>query len=228
MYFANTWHKSFNFVITPEEFEAVFSRDDYEFVTGNTLVDMDYISTEKQEIFDAYQQYYEKILLREEKYNHKTLWTIEDKMRQSMIDQTKKLIFLEVEDNKKDAVKYKRVRTKEPFMNLDPFYLLYKKEKNLLSTIYHAPENTFGLKLTYPKTISLADKNDNLRGNYDTEKYPMYAIFKDIIKQIKKISHKAKMMKGEQLLKPDFWISDKAKEQVGKNYYLQQTGLVFV
>ena len=34
MYFANTWHKSFNFVITPEEFEAVFSRDDYEFVTG--------------------------------------------------------------------------------------------------------------------------------------------------------------------------------------------------
>jgi len=138
-----------------------------------------------------------------------------------MIDQTKKLIFLEVEDNKKDAVKYKRVRTKEPFMNLDPFYLLYKKEKNLLSTIYHAPENTFGLKLTYPKTISLADKNDNLRGNYDTEKYPMYA-------KIKKISHKAKMMKGEQLLKPDFWISDKAKEQVGKNYYLQQTGLVFV
>ena len=189
---------------------------------------MDYISTEKQEIFNAYQQYYEKILLREEKYNHKILWTIEDKMRQSMIDQTKKLIFLEVEDNKKDAVKYKRVRTKEPFMNLDPFYLLYKKEKNLLSTIYHAPENTFGLKLTYPKTISLADKNDNLRGNYDTEKYPMYAIFKDIIKQIKKISHKAKMMKGEQLLNPDFWISDKAKEQVGKNYYLQQIGLVFV
>jgi len=36
------------------------------------------------------------------------------------------------------------------------------------------------------------------------------------------------MMKGEQLLKPDFWISDKAKEQVGRNYYLQQIGLVFV
>ena len=228
MYFANTWHKSFNFVITPKEFEAVFSRDDYEFVTSNMLVDINYISTEKQEIFNAYQQYYEKILLREEKYNHKILWTIENKMRQSMIDQTKKLIFLEVEGNKKDAVKYKEVRTKEPFMNIAPFYLLYIKEKNLLSTIYHAPENTFGLKLTYPKTISLADKNNKLRGNYDTEKYPMYAIFKDIIKQIKKISHKAKMMKGEQLLKPDFWISDKAKEQVGKNYYLQQIGLVFV
>ena len=228
MYFANTWHKSFNFVITPEEFKAVFSRDDYEFVISNMLVDMDYISTEKQEIFNAYQQYYEKILLREEKYNHKILWTIENKMRQSMIDQTKKLIFLEVEGNKKDAVKYKEVRTKEPFMNIAPFYLLYIKEKNLLSTIYHAPENTFGLKLTYPKTISLADKNNKLRGNYDTEKYPMYAIFKDIIKQIKKISHKAKMMKGEQLLKPDFWISDKAKEQVGRNYYLQQKGLLFV
>jgi hypothetical protein len=58
--------------------------------------------------------------------------------------------------------------------------------------------------------------------------FKKYIVFKDIIKQIKKISHKAKMMKGEQLLNPDFWISDKAKEQVGKNYYLQQMGLVFV
>ena len=31
MYFANTWHTSFNFVITPEEFEQVFSKGDYEF-----------------------------------------------------------------------------------------------------------------------------------------------------------------------------------------------------
>ena len=90
MYFANTWHKSFNFVITPEEFEAVFSRDDYEFVTSNMLVDIDYISTEK---------------------------------------------------------------------------------------------------------------------------YPMYAIFEDIIKQIKKISHKAKMMKGEQLLKPDFGFPTRQKNK---------------
>jgi len=56
----------------------------------------------------------------------------------------------------------------------------------------------------------------------------MYAIFKDIIKQIKKISHKAKMMKGKQLLKPDFWISDKAKEQAANNHYLQENGLVFI
>jgi len=64
MYFANTWHKSFNFVITPEEFEAVFSRDDYEFVTSNMLVDINYISTEKQEIFNAYQQSYGLLRIR--------------------------------------------------------------------------------------------------------------------------------------------------------------------
>ena len=228
MYFANTWHKSFNFVITPEEFEAVFSREDFEFVTNNTRVNIDYSHTEKQDIFEAYQQYYEKVLTNGEKYEHEALWKIVNAMRQGMIDQTKKIIFAEVVLSGKISDEYKLVCCKEPFMEIDPFCLLYKKEKNLLSTIYHAPENTFGLKLTYPKTISLADKNDNLRGNYSTEKYPMYAIFKDIIKQIKKISHKAKMMKGELLLKPDFWISDKAKEQVGKNYYLQQMGLVFV
>ena len=228
MYSVNTWHKKFNFVITPEEFEAIFSREDYEFVTNNMRVDMDYISTEKQEIFTAYQQYYEKILLREEKYNHKILCPFENKMRQSMIDQTQKLIFPEVILNGKVSDKYKLVRSKEPFMNIDPFHLLYIKEKKLLSTIYFEPESTIGLRLTYPKTISLADKNNNLRGNYDTEKYPMCVIFNDIINRIKKISHKAKMVKGEQLLKPDFWISDKAKEQVGKNYYLQQMGLVFV
>ena len=227
MYFANSWHK-FNFVITPKEFEMIFNREDFEFVINNTRVNIDYSHTQKQDIFEAYQQYYEKVLTSREKYEHEALWKIVNAMRQGMIDQTKKLIFAEVVLSGKISDEYKLVHCKEPFMNIDPFCLLYKKEKNLLSTIYHEPENTFGLKLTYPKTISLADKNNKLRGNYDTEKYPMYAIFKDIIKQIKKISHKAKMMKGEQLLKPDFWISDKAKEQVGRNYYLQQTGLVFV
>ena len=41
MYFANNWHK-FNFVITPEEFEAIFNREDFEFVTNNTRVNIDY------------------------------------------------------------------------------------------------------------------------------------------------------------------------------------------
>ena len=227
MYFANSWHK-FNFVITPEEFEAIFNREDFEFVINNTRVNIGYSHTEKQKILTAYQQYYEKVLTSREKYEHEALWKIVNAMRQGMIDQTKKLISLEVVLSGEVSDEYKLVRCKEPFMEIASFYLLYKKEKNLLSTIYHAPENTFGLKLTYPKTISLADKNDNLRGNYDTEKYPMYAIFEDIIKQIKKISHKAKMMKEETLLKPDFWISDKAKEQVGQNHYLQENGLVFI
>jgi hypothetical protein len=227
MYFANSWHK-FNFVITPEEFEAIFNREDFEFVTNNTRINIDYSHTEKQEIFEAYQQYYEKVLTSGEKYEHEALWKIVNAMRQGMIDQTKKLIFPEVVLSDKVSDEYKLVRCKEPFMNIDPFCLLYKKEKNLLSTIYHEPENVFGLQINYPKTISLADKNDNLRGNYSTEKYPMCMIFKNIIKQIKKISHKAKMTKDNQLLKPDFWISDKAKEQVGQNYYLQKNGLVFI
>ena len=227
MYFANSWHK-FNFVITPKEFEMIFNREDFEFVINNTRVNIGYSHTEKQKIFTAYQQYYEKVLTSREKYEHEALWKIVNAMRQGMIDQTKKLIFAEVVLSGKVSDEYKLVHCKEPFIEIDPFCLLYKKEKNLLSTIYHKPENVFGLQINYPKTISLADKNDNLRGNYSTEKYPMYAIFEDIIKQIKKISHKAKIMKGEQLLKPDFWISDKAKEQVGRNYYLQQIGLVFV
>lgn len=36
------------------------------------------------------------------------------------------------------------------------------------------------------------------------------------------------MMKDDQLLKPDFWISDKAQEQVGQNHYLQENRLVFI
>ena len=227
MYFGNSWHK-FNFVITPKEFEMIFNREDFEFVTNNTRVNIDYSHTEKQEIFSAYKLYYEKVLTSGEKYEHKALWKIVNAMRQGMIDQTKKLISLEVVLSGEVSDEYKLVRCKEPFMEIAPFYLLYKKEKNLLSTIYHEPENVFGLQINYPKTISLKDKNDNLRGNYDTENYPMCMIFKDIIKQIKKISHKAKMMKEETLLKPDFWISDKAKEQVGQNYYLQKNRLVFI
>ena len=92
MYFGNSWHK-FNFVITPEEFEAIFNREDFEFVTNNTRVNIDYSHTEKQEIFEAYQQYYEKVLTSGEKYEHEALWKIVNAMRQGMIDQTKKTDF---------------------------------------------------------------------------------------------------------------------------------------
>ena len=92
MYFANSWHK-FNFVITPEEFEMIFNREDFEFVINNTRVNIGYSHTEKQKIFTAYQQYYEKVLIRGEKYEHEALWKIVNAMRQGMIDQTKKLIF---------------------------------------------------------------------------------------------------------------------------------------
>ena len=227
MYFANTWHK-FNFVITPQEFEAIFGRDDYEFVIHNTRVGIDYTHTEKQEIFAAYRLYFEKILRNEAEYDHKTLNTIVDTMRQGMIDQTSKLAFPEVVLGGKVSEEYKLVRSKEPFMELDPFYLLYQQGKQQLSTAYFESQNAFGLQLSYPKTISLADKNDNLRGNYSTDAYPMCAIYQDIVKNIKKTSHKAKLMKGELLLKPNFWISDQAKVQVGKHYFFQQHQMVFL
>lgn len=227
MYFANTWHK-FNFVITPQEFEAIFGRDDYEFVIHNTRVDIDYTHTEKQEIFAAYCLYFEKILRNAAEYDYKTLNTIVDTMRQGMIDQTSKLAFSEVVLGGKVSEEYKLVRSKEPFMELDPFYLLYRQSKQQLSTAYFESQNAFGLQLSYPKTISLADKNDNLRGNYSTTTYPMCAIYQDIVKNIKKTSHKAKLMKGELLLKPNFWISDQAKAQVGKHYFFQQHQMVFL
>ena len=109
MYFGNSWHK-FNFVITPEEFEAIFNREDFEFVTNNTRVNIDYSHTEKQEIFEAYQQYYEKVLTSGEKYEHEALWKIVNAMRQGMIDQTKKLIFPEVVLSGKVSDEYKLVR----------------------------------------------------------------------------------------------------------------------
>ena len=79
MYFGNSWHK-FNFVITPEEFEAIFNREDFEFVINNTRVNIDYSHTEKQKIFTAYQQYYEKVLTSREKYEHEALWKIVNAM----------------------------------------------------------------------------------------------------------------------------------------------------
>ena len=50
----------------------------------------------------------------------------------------------------------------------------------------------------------------------------MCAIYQSIVKNIKKTSHKAKLMKGELLLKPNFWISVQAKAQAGKHDFFRQ------
>ena len=95
MYIANTWHK-FNYVMTPQEFKAIFGRDDYEFVIHNTRVGIDYTHTEKQEIFSAYRLYFVKILCNASVHDHTTLNAIVDTMRLGMTVQTRNLSFPEV------------------------------------------------------------------------------------------------------------------------------------
>lgn len=226
MYFANTWHK-FHFVITPDEFQTIFKSDNF-FVITNSRVEMDYEFTESETIFDAYRQYFEKIILRKDKLARQAWWNIEQNIHISIIDDYCKLRFEPFAAKNENGKMYKLVKPTEPVMNISPFYLFFDKDKQKLSVAYLEEEGILGLMISYPKTISKRNKNGDLYGNFSTEPYKMASVFQEFIKSIKKITKKAKIFDGDKEYKPNFWISDSAKAVINENLYLKKKKLTIL
>ena len=75
MYFGLTHHK-FSFIVTPDEFQTVFRRDDYSFIYTNQRAGLDYTFTPQETVFTAYSQYWERVVLAREALSHQALWAI--------------------------------------------------------------------------------------------------------------------------------------------------------
>ena len=91
-------------------------------------------------------------------------------MRLYLIDGEDKLYF-------DDSLEVKILYSTKPCATLAPFNLLYNDEKKRLSTAYFEPDGVFGLRLAYPKTVSLRDENGELGGNYETDDYEMSHVY---------------------------------------------------
>ena len=223
MYFALSW-KKFDFVVTPSEFRGIFSREDFVFLADRVREKTQSKIISKEQVFSDYERYFERIILREDGRTSE-LW--DDEVRIYLIDGEDKLYFDDSLEGKAGG-EFKILDSTKPCAKLAPFNLLYNDEKKRLSTAYFEPDGVFGLRLAYPKTVSLRDENGELGGNYETDDYEMSRIYTQLVASIKKLAKKAKVANDNGGVKADFWISKAAACLAGQNFYLKSNGLKFI
>ncbi|GAA3777330.1 hypothetical protein [Flavobacterium ginsengiterrae] len=214
---------TFNFILTPKEFNSIFENQKYSFVITNSRVEIDYTETDKEFIFNSYKDFFNEIIIGDKK----DYWIFEEKIRISITDDINKIQFNDI-INKKGIVSsdFKLVSPTEPVINIRPLYLTYSKIKESPTIAYRNTEGTIGLELTYPKVVSF--RKDDFKTLIDAHTFTTYNLFNNLIKNIKAISNKAKLEKGAKLFRPNFWISAEAKKVINENHYLKSNDLKIV
>ena len=214
---------SLKFILTPDELPKIFDGLKYSFVTTNSRVEINYLETPKQDYFQAYKSFFEKLLTGQKSLSSQEYWKIEMPVRESIIDDIRKISFEEIRDNRGKLIPYKLVEPLEPVINISTFYLFYLEKQESLSTAYQNEEGILGLQLQYPKCITLCDEErpDYLQ-TIETNSFDSYALFETLVKRIKKITQKAKIQTPSKLFRPNFWISKDAIPLINKNKYLKK------
>lgn len=218
---------TFNFIITPKEFELIFRDLNFNFVITNTRVPVAYKKTDKSLVFDGYHDFFNAIIIGENEYDKKEYWSYEYKIRVSITNDLSKIKFEKIID-KKGIIsdEFKTVRPTEPVINISPLYLTFFKEKQSLNLAYLNTEGTIGLALTYPKFVSFAA--DKFNSAIDAHTFGTYNLYTDLVNNIKAISNKAKVQSNAKLYRPNFWISPEAKKTIHTNRYLKSNELIIL
>ncbi|KQB39578.1 hypothetical protein [Flavobacterium aquidurense] len=220
------WNK-FNFILTPQQFESIFSELKFYFVITNTRVAIDYTATDKSYVLDGYKDFFNEIIISNKEYDRKDHWSYENKIRLSITDDINKIGFKEIIDKKgivSDA--FKLVDPTEPVINITPFYLTFLENNQSLSIAHMNTEGTIGLELTYPKVISFS--NDKFNSVIDTQQFNNHQLYNNLINNIKALSNKAKLQSSTKLYRPNFWISPEAKKVINENRYLKSNSLTII
>ena len=214
---------TFNFILTPVEFEFLFQDLQFYFVIDNRRVDIAYQQTEKNFIFNAYKLFFEQTLIGQNELEKAEKWEIEQNIRISIIDDLKKIEFENIVD-KKGVVsqEFKLVRPTAPVINISPFYLTLTKDEKL-SVAYMNEAGIIGLQLTYPKVVSW--QKDHFNAVHETATFNSSRLFDILVNRIKNVTHKAKVNSISKTFKPNFWISKEASSQLNKNKYLTLNNL---
>lgn len=215
-FFPKGWHQ-FYFVITPAEFELIFSQMNALFV-ANKKVDEPLQSVPKSEVFEKYKTLYNNILHKKCESNLIEGWFSED-----IIDDLKKIQVAPVAEADKQRTVFQSLLPAEPMIGLSPFDLIFLEQKNSISVAYHNPKGVLGMQLSYPKAVAW-----NYTKLEKTDSFVMRKIYDTLTAEIKKLCKKAKVQQGDTLFRPNFWISELAKNQINSNAYLTENNLQIV
>lgn len=216
--------KKHNFILTPIEFELLFTDLQFYFVITNSSVPIDYKYSNNDSIFKAYALFFEQVLIGQQEITREEKLGIEQNIRISVIDEFKKIDFESIV-NKKGVVisqEYKLVKPREPVINISPFYLTVTEDEKLNVTFMNE-EGIIGLELTYPKFVSW--ERDDFNSIQETSNYTSSGLFDILVERIKNIAHKAKVISDSKIYKPNFWISNAAAVLINKNRFLTLNNL---
>jgi hypothetical protein len=214
----------FYFILTSDEFKELFDGLSYSFIETGSRVEMNYRETSKKDVFQAYEEFFERILIGEDNLSREQLWKIERPVRTSVTDDVNKISFVGIKDEKGNPIPFKLVDPQEPVINIDPFYLFWSAEREKLSVVYMNEPGIIGLRLSFPKYITWYNQDSS--DTRDTTSYESALLFETLVKRIKSVSKKAKVEWSGKLFKPNFWVSPKVLEFINRNKYLQANGLV--
>ncbi len=210
----------FNFILTPKEFQEIFDGLSYAFIITGTRVESDYIKSNKEDIFEGYEIFFNKILIGQTTLSKEKAWSIEQLIRVSVIDNIDKVSFRVCENEKKETLPFKVLEPTEPVINIAPFYLYWSAEQEKMSVAYYNTKGVIGLQLSFPKYVSF-----NYSDYVDTSVYKTAELYNILIRRIKDISKKAKVETPIKLYKPNFWISANAIRLINQNRYLKENKL---
>ncbi|MDO5106439.1 hypothetical protein [Capnocytophaga sp.] len=215
-FFPKGWHQ-FYFVITPAEFELIFSQMNALFV-ANKKVNEPLQSVPKSEVFKKYKTLHHSILYKKCESN-----LIEGWFSENIIDDLKKIQVAPVVKADKKRTVFQSLPPAEPMVGLSPFDLTFLEQKNSLSMAYHNPKGVLGMQLSYPKAVAW-----NYTKLEETDSFAMRKIYDTLTAEIKKLCKKAKVQQGDRLFRPNFWISEQAKNQINSNAYLTENNLQII
>lgn len=213
------WNK-FNFILTPKEFQEIFEGLTYAFIKTCSRVENDYKESNKKDIFEGYEMFFNQILIGQTALTKEKVWSIEQTIRISVTDDINKISFSVCENERKERLPFKVLEPTEPVINIAPFYLYWSAEQEKMSVASLNAKGVIGLQLSFPKYVSF-----NYEDYVDTSSYKTAELYAILIGRIKEISKKAKVETPIKLYKPDFWISTNALQLINQNRYLKENEL---
>lgn len=213
------WNK-FNFILTPKEFQEIFEDLTCAFIKPCTRVENDYKESNKKDIFEGYDMFFNQILIGQTELTNEKALSIEQVIRVSVTDDINKVSYRICENKRGGTLPFKVLEPTEPVINIAPFYLYWSAEQEKMSVASLNAKGIIGLQLSFPKYVSF-----NYEDYVDTSIYKTAELYATLIGRIKEISKKAKVETPIKLYKPDFWISTNAVQLINQNRYLKENNL---
>lgn len=215
-YMITSWHR-FYFVITPEEFKMLCSGEDFYFVEAKVGIEKS-VLLPKEEVCESYERLFTEIISSIAKEGLSKNW-----FQCSIMGNGDKMAVKESEKISDKEFEMSNLPISELSVGLQPFDLHFQREKSQILVNYFNPEGIIGLRLVFAKQMALANGE-----KISTDHFNGKQIYDNWIKNIKKISKKAKIRYQDKEILPNFWVSESAKRQINQNYFLQKNDLSLI